>query len=232
MQSFNGGIADEAFGEPHAGYTFCSLGCLNFTDRLRIDPSTTQASSKSVLRAPADVEALTRWLVHRQTDLINPDAQLDSEFIGAKPHTKDVTAAPLPIPNSKDKEPVHQSPDKTVASVADFLAPSAAGMNGRTNKVADTCYCWWTAASLHILHQPQLYERNSLDKYLLEKTQHPVLGGFGKFPCDLPDLYHSYLGLATLSLSGIDGVREVDAGMCISRAASVRLKGLWKSWGL
>lgn len=105
-------------------------------------------------------------------------------------------------------------------------------MNGRTNKVADTCYCWWTGASLHLLEQPTLYDHTSLKRYLLDKTQHPVLGGFGKFPGDLPDLYHSYLGLATLSLMDVEEVKEVDPGMCVSKEASARLCGLWEEWGV
>lgn len=72
-------------------------------------------------------------------------------------------------------------------------------------------------------------------RYLLEKTQHPVLGGFGKFPGDLPDLYHSYLGLVALSLTndGVgDEVKDVDAGMCVSKEAKSRLKELWNVWGI
>ena len=40
-------------------------------------------------------------------------------------------------------------------------------------------------------------------RYLLEKVQHLVMGGFGKLPKDPADIYHAYLGLATLAL--IDG---------------------------
>lgn len=100
-------------------------------------------------------------------------------------------------------------------------------MNGRTNKVADTCYAFWAGASLHILGQPTLYDHQGVQKYLLEKTQHPVLGGFGKFPGDLPDLYHSYLGLAALSLAGSHEIKELDAAMCVSKEASARLAKLW-----
>ena len=85
---------------------------------------------------------------------------------------------------------------------------------------------------MHILGQPLLYDRRAIRKYVLEKTQHPVLGGFGKFPGDLPDLYHSYLGLTALSLAGSKDVKEVDAGMCVSKEARARLAGLWKYWGL
>jgi len=41
-------------------------------------------------------------------------------------------------------------------------------------------------------------------RYLLDKTQHRI-GGFSKMPGDLPDIYHSYLGLAALALFGLDG---------------------------
>lgn len=85
---------------------------------------------------------------------------------------------------------------------------------------------------MHLMGQPSMYDHDLLKRYLLDETQHPVLGGFGKFPGDLPDLYHSYLGLATLSLMGEEGVKEVDSGMCISKDASARLEELWRGWGV
>jgi len=110
------------------------------------------------------------------------------------------------------------------------LLVDGAGMNGRTNKVADTCYAFWTTAPLHIMRQPNIYNHDAIRRYLLAKTQHPVLGGFGKFPGDLPDLYHSYLGLAALSLAGSDDIKELDGGLCMSKEARDRLPALWKSW--
>lgn len=81
------------------------------------------------------------------------------------------------------------------------------------------------------MHASRLYCHSRLRRYLLEKTQHPTLGGFGKFPGDLPDLYHSYLGLAALGLlDGGEGVQRVDPGLCVSRRASGRLKGIWEGW--
>jgi geranylgeranyl transferase type-1 subunit beta len=65
------------------------------------------------------------------------------------------------------------------------------------------------------------------------------MGGFTKFPGDrYPDLYHSYLGLAALSLCSTaeeregDGVKEVDAGMCVSAEARGRLGEIWRRWGI
>lgn len=178
------------------------------------------------MRAPSAPQKVIRWLVYRQTDSIDPDATLDSEFLGRNGmNGSELSKAP----SAGTTVPLHQSPDKSVINPFD-LDEECAGMNGRTGKVADTCYAWWTEASLHMLGQPNLYNDRAVSTYLLEKTQHPVLGGFGKFPGDLPDLYHSCLGLAALGLIGDVDVKEVDAGMCISKEARGRLDVLWKRW--
>ena len=72
----------------------------------------------------------------------------------------------------------------------------------------------------------------SLRRWLLEKTAHLALGGFGKHAGDLPDIYHSYLGLAALSLMGVEGLKPLDGTMCVSREAKERLKPIWKRWGV
>jgi geranylgeranyl transferase type-1 subunit beta len=81
-----------------------------------------------------------------------------------------------------------------------------------------------------MLNHSNLYDRVAVTKYLLTKTQNPITGGFGKFPGDPPDLYHSYLGLAALSLAGSEEVKALDAGMCISLEAKGRLDGIWQRW--
>ena len=52
---------------------------------------------------------------------------------------------------------------------------------------------------LDALHLIDIYHVRA---YLLEKSQHLIAGGFGKFPGDPPDIYHAYLGLASLALIG------------------------------
>ena len=169
-----------------------------------------------------------RWLVYRQTEESEPDELLDSEFLDTRSKHEDIGSSTQSIFGNA----LHQSPADTVIGSSFSLGASCAGMNGRTNKLADTCYAWWGGASLYLLGQPTLYNQSAVRDYLLEKTQHPVLGGFGKFPGDLPDLYHSCLGLAALSLAGGEDVKEIDAGMCISKDAKARLKGLWQAWDL
>ena len=218
-QSFDGGIADEALHEPHAGYTFCSLGALRFIDRLNF----TITTSTDTTRAPCHPEEVVRWLVHCQTNLLYPTPALDSEFLDSKYSSK-LTAIEF-----ADLQESELTPDFDSLN-ASFI--DSAGFNGRINKVADTCYAFWAGASLHMFDQPTLYDRDAVTKYLLTKTQNPIAGGFGKFPGDPPDLYHSYLGLAALSLAGSEEVKAVDAGMCVSIEAKGRLEGIWKVWGV
>ncbi|RMZ87778.1 hypothetical protein DV736_g5003, partial [Chaetothyriales sp. CBS 134916] len=87
------------------------------------------------------------------------------------------------------------------------------GFNGRTNKMADTCYCFWNLSALDILGMSNLANYDALRCYLLDKTQHKI-GGFSKAPGEYPDLMHSYLGLAALAVMKEDGLRELDPALC------------------
>jgi len=222
-------MADEPFHEPHAGYTFCCLGAIALVDRL----NTSEMHDSKEANAPSDPQGVLEWLLWSQTELTDPDAGLDTEFrkSEAAPNTQHAEGKHVGKGHHEQgTHPARQSPDQSIGGSIFDLLVDGAGMNGRTNKVADTCYAFWVQASLHIMKAPALCDQAALRRYLLGKTQHEVLGGFGKFPGDLPDLYHSYLGLAALSLAGSDQVKPLEGGMCLSTEARARLPNLWKSW--
>lgn len=261
-KSFDGGIADAAFHEPQAGYTFCSLGSLAFLSRLE-SGNVNQARPGCGPSSPPDV---VRWLLSLQTTFVDPDT----------PPTTDLSI-PLPAPTDlsdaeddddddddaisksqqqlppKDPQPptpstaLHQSPDKSTmwaptsldtSLLTTTITPTStpySGMCGRPCKPADTCYAFWAGASLSLLSSSHLSSNPALRHYLLALTQHPIMGGFSKFPGDKwADLYHSYLGLVALSLVSTpperdtDGIKELDAGMCVSADVRGRLEGIWK----
>jgi geranylgeranyl transferase type-1 subunit beta len=65
-------------------------------------------------------------------------------------------------------------------------------------------------------------------RYLLTKSQH-LVGGFGKQAGDPPDIFHSYLGLASLSLVEEPDIKAVDASLCISIDARSHIESLpWR----
>ena len=109
---------------------------------------------------------------------------------------------------------------------ANFAQPSLAalsledsithiGFNGRCNKAADTCYCWYASGALSILGHGDLLTPAPARRFLFDKTQH-VIGGFSKYAGGPPDIYHGYLGLAALATMGDPAVNEIDAALCVS----------------
>ncbi|EPQ26672.1 uncharacterized protein PFL1_05652 [Pseudozyma flocculosa PF-1] len=75
---------------------------------------------------------------------------------------------------------------------------SGTGFNGRLEKPVDTCYSFWCGAALQILGQHHHIDAASDIGWILSAVS-PV-GGISKVPDDPPDLMHSYLSTAALSL--------------------------------
>lgn len=102
------------------------------------------------------------------------------------------------------------------------------GMNGRCNKIADTCYAYWVSSPLQILGRMDIISTNPIRRYLLDKTQH-AMGGFGKVVDDPPDMYHSFLGMMVLAMFGEPGLQNVDSALCITDRAKKHLESLpWR----
>lgn len=75
------------------------------------------------------------------------------------------------------------------------------GMQGRPNKVEDTCYSYWVGGTLNILKCDHLLDHNALRKFIMHCQTD--MGGFSKLKDDgfYPDLLHSFYSMAWLSLS-------------------------------
>lgn len=71
--------------------------------------------------------------------------------------------------------------------------------------------------------QNVLIDRDGARRWLMKKTQH-MIGGFGKMPGHPPDIYHSYMGLAALSVYNTTGLLPLDSALCISQASKSKLE--------
>ncbi|KAI0351394.1 terpenoid cyclases/Protein prenyltransferase [Trametes cingulata] len=76
------------------------------------------------------------------------------------------------------------------------------GFCGRTNKIADACYCFWCGAALSILGAGDLVDEGAMAEFL-GRCQFKF-GGLAKSPGERPDPYHTYLSLAILSILPAD----------------------------
>lgn len=71
--------------------------------------------------------------------------------------------------------------------------------------------------------QNVLIDRDGARRWLMKKTQH-MIGGFGKMPGYPPDIYHSYMGLAALSVYNTTGLLPLDSALAISQASKAKLE--------
>ncbi|OEJ88321.1 Geranylgeranyl transferase type-1 subunit beta [Hanseniaspora osmophila] len=98
---------------------------------------------------------------------------------------------------------VHRQVCNTIAvEHLNFDINDHGGIQGRENKFADTCYAFWCINSINYFGDGNIefFDIPQVVEYLLEKTQNKVLGGFSKTNEDDSDVYHSFLGVATLGL--------------------------------
>lgn len=113
------------------------------------------------------------------------------------------------------------------------------GFNGRENKFADTCYLWWVVGLLNLLSEDgvQLINAPGLLEYLLERTQHKLIGGFAKDTEAFPDPFHSFLAVCSvsllkhsleLSIEGTDLLQPVDGELVISQRLRKFLDHMWQ----
>ncbi|XP_062199669.1 geranylgeranyl transferase type-1 subunit beta-like [Phragmites australis] len=92
------------------------------------------------------------------------------------------------------------------------------GFQGRRNKPSDTCYAFWVGGVLKIIGADHLIDHCALREFLL--TCQSPYGGFTKFPYGrIPDIYHSYYGLAALSLLEEEGLEPLHVELGILSAA-------------
>ena len=137
-----------------AGLTYCALGTLSF---LGLMPGDATNPGRSSTGPATRYDDLIRWLTYRQTTLLYED---DEEEETQKEQDDSQTAdAVKPHQNPRPEADERLQVDETISSLpilpeASQLSREAwdcAGFNGRVNKIADTCYCFWVTGSLAVI---------------------------------------------------------------------------------
>mmetsp|Transcript_45775 Transcript_45775/g.152722 ORF Transcript_45775/g.152722 Transcript_45775/m.152722 type:complete len:325 (+) Transcript_45775:56-1030(+) len=75
------------------------------------------------------------------------------------------------------------------------------GLNGRPQKDADVCYSWWVLSAMCLLRRDGWIDGEALRRFILS-CQDEEDGGIADKPGDLPDVFHTFFGIAGLSLLG------------------------------
>lgn len=83
------------------------------------------------------------------------------------------------------------------------------GLNGRPEKLADVCYSWWVLSSLIMIDRVHWIDKDKLAQYILN-CQDKDNGGISDRPDNAVDVYHTYFGIAGLSLLEYSGLKTID----------------------
>ncbi|XP_059286631.1 geranylgeranyl transferase type-2 subunit beta 1-like isoform X3 [Lycium ferocissimum] len=83
------------------------------------------------------------------------------------------------------------------------------GLNGRPEKLPDVCYSWWVLSSLILIGRVHWIDKEKLAKFILD-CQDKEKGGISDRPDDAVDVFHTYFGVAGLSLLEYPGLKPID----------------------
>lgn len=180
-QNYNGGYGESPLREPHSGLNYCAIATLELISRLR-SPASRRA--KQVLDKS---DRCVRWMLDRQTTVLSEE-EVDAE--------------------DEDENGVEPSPQETQTFLDQPSTLEVIGFNGRENKIADTCYCFWNSGALAVSINPCRYQQSSefcqilnslhvanlpaVRQYLLAKVQHTI-GGFAKDTDSPPGRFNDLL---------------------------------------
>ncbi|KAF2740429.1 terpenoid cyclases/Protein prenyltransferase [Polyplosphaeria fusca] len=219
---YDGGISEAPFHEAHAGFTCTAISALYLVDRLPLKPP---QPSDNRIRGVTNLHMTLHWLVSRLTLTLDEEDALDTyedeTDSAATCHDAHAFVKLKSYPSKAGEMSFQNQPTS-------HFELQWVGVNGRCNKIADTCYSYWACASLASLGYLELMDTKPIRRWLLDKIQHTV-GGFGKLPGDPPDIYHSFLGLVVLAMFGEAGLRDVDAALCMTNKAKAHIETLpWR----
>ncbi|XP_042496042.1 geranylgeranyl transferase type-2 subunit beta 1-like isoform X2 [Macadamia integrifolia] len=83
------------------------------------------------------------------------------------------------------------------------------GLNGRPEKLPDVCYSWWVLSSLVMIDRVHWIDKEKLARFILD-CQDRENGGISDRPDDAVDVFHTYFGVAGLSLLEYPGLKAID----------------------
>lgn len=123
-QDYTGGFGESQLREPHSGLNYCAIGTLELLQRLE------SPVSKRAGLALQNQDKCVRWLLERQTAYIQDEEVDEDEDDGDEANASGTVNTDLSGQPSE--------------------ADTIVGFNGRDNKIADTCYCFWNSGALAV----------------------------------------------------------------------------------
>eukprot|EP00930_Biecheleria_cincta_P045445 TRINITY_DN31314_c0_g1_i1.p1 TRINITY_DN31314_c0_g1~~TRINITY_DN31314_c0_g1_i1.p1 ORF type:complete len:357 (-),score=60.50 TRINITY_DN31314_c0_g1_i1:174-1211(-) len=175
LQQKDGSFSTDHWGEVDVRFAYCALSALTILNALdRID-----------------VDACVRWLLR----CMNYEGSF-GPVPRAESHAAYVFCAvqALALVDALDAVDL----DRLGWWLCERQTPSG-GFNGRPEKAPDVCYSWWILSALATIDRAHWIDNDKLAEFI-HATQDEEDGGIADRPGDVPDVFHTFFGLAGLSL--------------------------------
>ncbi|CAK9059133.1 unnamed protein product [Durusdinium trenchii] len=175
LQQADGSFASDAWGEVDVRFAYCALSSLTILDALD----------------QIDVDACVDWILR----CMNYEGSF-GPVPRAESHAAYVFCAVQALALVDALEAVDV--DRLGWWLCERQTPSG-GFNGRPEKAPDVCYSWWILSALVTLDRAHWIDMEKLADFIA-LAQDQEDGGIADRPGDVPDVFHTFFGLAGLSL--------------------------------
>lgn len=182
LKNVDGSFKGDVYGEVDARIIYCAVSCLSLLNELHNFPL---SDCSTYVLSTYDVHSNGfSWIHGTEPHAASVFCSVNSLFLLGKLHMLNVSQ---------------------LANWLSHRQTSNGGFNGRAEKITDTCYSWWILSPLIVLNKHTWINKNALCKYIL-LCQDTTKGGISDNPDCQPDIYHTFFGLAALSL--VDNLKK------------------------
>lgn len=175
LQRTEGAFSGDRWGEVDVRFAYCALSALTILDALD----------------RVDVDACTQWILRCQN--------YDGAF-GPVPRAESHAAYTFCAVQALALVGALGAVDLDLLGwwLCERQTPSG-GFNGRPEKAPDVCYSWWILSALASIDRVHWIDGKKLAEFI-HAAQDEEGGGIADRPGDVPDVFHTFFGLAGLSL--------------------------------
>lgn len=175
LQKPDGSFSADRWGEADMRFAYCAVSALTILDALDL----------------IDIDGLTHWILR----CLNYDGSF-GPVPRAESHAAYVFCAvqALALLDALDLVDL----DRLGWWLCERQTPGG-GFNGRPEKAPDVCYSWWILSALATIGRAHWIDGGKLAEFIF-KAQDDEDGGIADRPGDVTDVFHTFFGLAGLSL--------------------------------
>jgi len=199
LQQPDGSFIGDAWGEVDTRFTYCALNCLSLLGQLHL----------------VDVNKAVQFVARCR----NFDGGFGA-VPGAESHAGQIFCCVGALAISDHMEQC----DADVLGwwLCERQLPTG-GLNGRPEKKQDVCYSWWVLSALAMLRRLAWIDKQRLVDFIMS-CQDEKDGGISDRPGNMADVFHTYFGIAGLSLLGVGNFTAIDPVYALPLSTCRRLR--------